>query len=149
MKALRRAAAALALVAPALLAQAEEPARAAGASGAVVTFGSALQVMLGLAVVLAMVAAAAWAVRRLGATPHGGNGLVRVVSGAAVGQRERVVLLEVRDTWIVVGVAPGQVTALMTMAKPDEAQPAGAQQAPAATPFAHWFRQTLERRGHG
>ena len=148
MKVLRRLIAIAWLAAPTLLAQAQEPARSAAASGSAVTFGSALQVVLGLAVVLAMVAGAAWLVKRLGATPQSANGLIRVLSGAAVGQRERVVLLEIHGTWVVVGVAPGHVTALHTMAKPQEYSAQNAQ-APAPAPFAHWFKQQLERRRNG
>jgi flagellar protein FliO/FliZ len=139
---------ALLLAPAALLAHAEEPVRSAAASGSAVTFGSALQVVLGLAVVLAMVAGTAWVVKRLGATQQSANGLVRVLSGAAVGQRERVVLLEIHGTWVVVGVAPGHVTALHTMAKPQDYSVQNAQ-GPAPTPFAHWFKQTLERRRNG
>lgn len=136
-------AAAAALALAALPLHAEEAVRPAG-----VTFGSAVQVVLGLALVLAMVGAAAWLVKRVGATPTGGNGLVRVLGGAAVGQRERVVLVEVHGHWLVLGVAPGQVSALLNLAKPDDAPAPGGPTA-ASAPFAQWFRQTLERRHHG
>ena len=39
-------------------------------------------------------------------------GAIKVIGGVAVGQRERVVVVEVGGTWLVVGVAPGQVRAL-------------------------------------
>jgi flagellar protein FliO/FliZ len=40
-----------------------------------------------------------------------------VVSSASVGTRERVVVVEVGESWLVVGVAPGSVNALMTLPK--------------------------------
>ncbi len=93
----------------------------AGASAPVASAGSAvpatglIQVVVGLILVLAVIAVAAWLVRRLSLAAGAGSGPVRVVGGAAVGQRERVVVVEVDGTWLVLGVAPGQVRALHSM----------------------------------
>ena len=109
-----------------------------------ISAGSILQMILGLAVVLALVLACAWLMKRLQAGTGGSSGVIRVIAGAAVGQRERVVLLEVAGTWLVVGVAPGQVRALHTMPRgevPGDSSPA------AAPPFADWLKRTLEKRG--
>jgi flagellar protein FliO/FliZ len=81
-----------------------------------------LQAGLGLAVVLALIFGCAWVARRFGLMQQGGSGrLVKVVSSAMVGQRERVVVVEVGSTWLVLGVAAGQVRALHSM--PAEALP--------------------------
>jgi flagellar protein FliO/FliZ len=65
----------------------------------------------------------AWLVRRW--MPHGAQaGLVKIVGATSVGPRERVVVVEVDDTWLVLGVGGGQVRALHTMSKP----PAGGNQ---------------------
>jgi len=81
--------------------------------------GSLLQVLLGLVVVLALIAGAAWASRRLNRLRLGaaGSGL-RVLGGLAVGARERVVLVEVGGTQLLLGVAPGRVQALHVLATP-------------------------------
>ena len=42
---------------------------------------------------------------------------IKLIATQAVGQRERVVLVEVADQWLLLGVAPGQVTALQTLPK--------------------------------
>ena len=71
--------------------------------------------------------------------------MLRVVAGAAVGQRERVVVVEVGSTWLVLGVAPGSVTALHQMPSVAlDAQTA----APGAAipPFAHWLKKFMEKR---
>src|SRR5688572_32076828 len=87
------------------------PAAAADAPTAAAA-GSTTQMLLGLLLVLAAVVAAGWFAKRfVPRHPAAGNAL-RVVAGAAVGQRERVVVVEVGSTWIVVGVAPGSVRAL-------------------------------------
>jgi flagellar protein FliO/FliZ len=74
-----------------------------------------LPTTLGLALVLALIFGAAWLVRRIGLLGRGGSGLLRVVASQAVGQRERVVVLEVGEQWLVLGVAPGRVNALQTL----------------------------------
>ena len=59
----------------------------------------------------------AWLVRRW--MPQGAQaGLVRIVGATSVGPRERVVVVEVDDTWLVLGVGGGQVRSLHTMNKP-------------------------------
>lgn len=119
------------------------PAFAADTAPATVGAGTLLQVVLGLALVLAMIFAAAWAMRRF--HPNAGaNGVLRIVGGTAVGNRERVLLLEVDQTWLVVGVAPGQVTSLCTLAKPEHLpQPAVP---PSPTGFQAWLKKAMEQR---
>ena len=111
--------------------------------------GSMLQFALGLAMVLGLIVAAGWFAKRFSIGPAA-SGLVKVVAGAAVGQRERVVVVEVGDVWMVVGVAPGRVNALHTMPRGTvSAQALVAQPLGAPTGFAGWLRQTMEKRRAG
>ena len=96
-------------VLPTVPAAASEPIRAYGVS-------SMLQAGLGLALVLALIFLLAWAARRLGLQQPGSNRLLKVVASTMVGQRERVVVVAIGDTWLVLGVAAGQVRALHTLA---------------------------------
>jgi flagellar protein FliO/FliZ len=77
--------------------------------------GGVLKMVLGLAVVLAVMALITWVLKRM--MPGVGNkqSVVRVVGGVSVGSRERVVVLEVAGRWIVVGVAPGQISRLANL----------------------------------
>ena len=126
------------------LASSGPAAAAQAATTAVSPTGSLIQVFLGLFVVLALMAAAAWALKRFGVARVTGMAPVRVVGGASLGGRERVVVVEAGDQWIVVGVAPGRVNALGTM--PRREIPAGAAPVPAGGNFAMWLTQSLERR---
>ena len=118
------------------------------ANASPISDGSMLQVLLGLVVVLAVIAGAAWLLKRFGGMARGPANIVKVIGGSAVGQRERVVLVEVGDTWLVIGVAPGHVTALHSMPKGEStastsdhmAHPAGDAR------FSAWFRQVMEKR---
>jgi flagellar protein FliO/FliZ len=130
---------AYALLAPCVALAADPP--------AAVGTGSVLQVLLGLAVVLGMVFAAAWAMRRFNPNATTANSALRIVAGTAVGNRERVLLLEIDNTWLVVGVAPGRVSQIHSMPRPENFQ-AGA--APVMqNAFATWLKQTIEKRKNG
>ncbi len=104
---------------------------------------SLLQVLLGLAAVIATLLAGLWLLKRLTAPRGAAAGALRVIAGTAVGPRERVVLIEVEDTWLVVGVAPGQVNALHQMPK---GRLAAATPAPAVRDFSAWLKQVMERK---
>lgn len=104
-----------------------------------------VQVFLGLALVLGLVFGAAWLMKRFNTQFVGGHGVLKVVSAAAVGQRERVVLVEIGDTWLILGVAPGQVRALHSLPKlPDlenQAKSAGIK-----PNFSVWLKQMIDKR---
>ena len=76
----------------------------------------------GLLLVLILIFAAAWLYKRFGSLPISGKGVIRILSGVSVGTRERVLLLEVDETRLLVGVAPGQVRMLYVLG-PQSEQP--------------------------
>jgi len=90
-----------------------------------------LQALAALALVLAAIGAAAWLARRLqGLAPSSRAAPLALRGALAVGPRERVVLVEIEGTRLVLGVAPGRVSALCTLPR------AAVPQAPAAAPAA-------------
>lgn len=107
-----------------------------------VSVGEAVQVLLGLGAVLVVIALLAWLMRRVGPGQTGAGGAIRVVGGIAVGPKERVVIVEVDETWLLVGVAPGLVNTLHTLPKP---QPK-VEVASAAPRGASWLRRALDGR---
>lgn len=105
--------------------------------------GSIVQLVLGLAVVIALLFASLWLLKRISAPRGEAAGLIRVIAGTAVGPRERVVILEVGSTWMVLGVAPGQVSALaeiprINLAPRSNSAPTGS--------AAGWLQRILDRR---
>ncbi|MFL4555317.1 flagellar biosynthetic protein FliO [Yersinia kristensenii] len=69
--------------------------------------------------ILLLILFAAWLVRRLGFAPQARNNkLLNVRASCQVGQRERVVIVEVDNTWLVLGVTAQQVTPLHTLERP-------------------------------
>ncbi|GGI16340.1 flagellar biosynthetic protein FliO [Oxalicibacterium faecigallinarum] len=105
--------------------------------------GNLLQVLFGLIVVLALMALLAWVLRRFNASKVLGNSDIRIVGGVSVGTRERVVVVEIADQWIVVGVAPGRVNALATMTKQETSI---ATDAEPAKNFSNWLAKTMDKR---
>jgi flagellar protein FliO/FliZ len=121
------------------------PASAVAATGPA-SAGSLLQVLFGLVVVLGLMAVCAWMLRRFAAVKTNNGASIRIVGGVSVGTRERVMVVEVGDQWIVVGVAPGQVRALSTMPKQESVPaPSGDTTQPPRN-FSNWLAQTLEKR---
>jgi flagellar protein FliO/FliZ len=81
---------------------------------------SLLSTVGGLLLVLAIIIGGAWLVKRYAQLPMGGKGIVRVVGGASVGTRERVVVVEVENQRLLLGVAPGQVRTLHILQGPEQ-----------------------------
>ena len=110
--------------------------------------GSLLQTILALVFVLALLIGLAWFMKRYGPKVMGGNNKMRVVSSLNLGGRERIVLVEVADQWIVVGASPGRINALATMPRQEGELPqlATTQNGPAAANFSEWLKQTIEKR---
>jgi flagellar protein FliO/FliZ len=84
---------------------------------------SALQMVFGLLLVLGLLLGTLWLLKRISQPRGHVAGLLRVVAGVAVGSRERVVILELGNSWLVLGVAPGQVSTLAEI--PRQEIPAG------------------------
>jgi flagellar protein FliO/FliZ len=98
----------------------------AGSAVPALGIGAIAQTVAGLAFVIVLVFACGWLARRFGLQPSRKAGLVRVVGGVSLGQKERIAIIEVGQTWLVVGAAPGSVRTLHVM-------PAGSADAAAFT----------------
>lgn len=83
-----------------------------------VNTGSILQMFFGLAVVVALILSVAWFMRRMGQFQGHANSKMKVIAGLSVGQRERVLLIEVGDTQLLVGTAPGTIRTLHVFDEP-------------------------------
>jgi flagellar protein FliO/FliZ len=106
--------------------------------------GGLMQVLFGLVVVLALLAGCAWLLRRVSSSRSLGGANIKIIGGVSVGTRERVIVVEVADQWIVVGVAPGRINALSTM--PKQQADAPHIDTPLPRNFSNWLAHTLEKR---
>lgn len=113
---------------------------------ATTSFASLLQVLFGLGLVLAAIAGTAWLLRRFAPGQVAASGALRVVGGVAVGPKERVMLVDVGDTRLVLGVAPGHISTLHQMPRPAD-EPAASETGQAAENFYARFRDILNKKG--
>lgn len=99
-----------------------------------------MQVSSALGGILLLILLAGWLFRRLGfAPPARNNKLLNLRASCQVGQRERVVVVEVDDTLLVLGVTAQQITPLHTLPAP----PKDEGETNAATPAD--FRQLMQK----
>jgi flagellar protein FliO/FliZ len=106
------------------------------------TESSLLRVIIGLVLVVAAILVSAWLAKRAGLTQRGGGNLLKQIASLPVGARQSIVVVEIDNTWLVVGVSPNQISTLHTL-------PAG--QLPEGSPlpaaaFAAKLGQALKRR---
>jgi flagellar protein FliO/FliZ len=111
--------------------------------------GNMLQLVLGLSVVLALMVGALWLIKQLTQRRGTASAMLKVVAGTAVGPRERVVIVEVGSTWLVLGVAPGRVTPLAEVPRQTNANAANAALAAERRPTATDFPQPGRAPGAG
>ena len=77
-----------------------------------------LQSFGGLVIVIALILVLAMVFRRFGDAGLGTPGNMKVLGGISVGQRERLVLVQIGSKQLLVGVAPGSVNQVMVFDEP-------------------------------
>lgn len=98
--------------------------------------------LLGLTLIIGLLFAGAYLLRKLnGGRSFGHTGPMRIVGGLMISARERIVLLEVGDEWIVVGIVPGQIKTLHTLPKGELEAPGKDDRS-----FSQWLKQIGERK---
>jgi flagellar protein FliO/FliZ len=73
---------------------------------------SPFRVVFGLMIVLGVIGAFAWLMKRFNHSKIGGHSVAKIVGGVSLGSRERLVVVELAGHWIVTGVTPGNINSL-------------------------------------
>ncbi|MCO7621366.1 flagellar biosynthetic protein FliO [Pseudomonas guariconensis] len=119
------------LVSETVIAATQAAAPAAAAPGSL--SGQLAQMVFGLLLVIGLIFALAWLLRRMqGATPRGGQ-VIDIIGSRTIGPRDRLLLVQVGKEQILIGHSPGNIEALHVLAEPVEV-PASAR--PATPEFA-------------
>jgi flagellar protein FliO/FliZ len=106
---------------------------------------------LAFAIVVGSIFLCAWLARRINPTRQKPGQHLRVVASAGLGQREKVVIVQVQDRWLVLGVTPQHISPLSDMPAPeqDEPSPTISLSAPFAERLALALKQRLPARAKG
>ena len=90
--------------------------------------GQLMQLVMGLLLVLGLIFALAWLLRRVQNTGTRQGQVIELISSRALGARDRLVLVQVGDEQILLGLTPGRITPLHVLKElvqvPDTAQKA-------------------------
>lgn len=87
--------------------------------GALIRPGDYLgQIMISLILVLAIIFMGAWVVKRYGRFAAVADGQLRVLGMLSVGQKERIMLLQVGRQQLLIGVTPSRITTLHELDEP-------------------------------
>ena len=116
------------------------------APGSGVSAAYLAQLVIGLILVILLIMALAYIMRRVNGGGHRLGSHFRVVSGISLGSRERMILVQVGETQLLVGVAPGRVQTLLVLDEPIAVQPGPGDQGHGAdSPFARKLQGMLKR----
>jgi flagellar protein FliO/FliZ len=119
------------------------PSAALAQNGAAVPGPSVLPTILALVLVLALIPVAVWLLKKFGAAhPAAAQAAgLKVITQLALGPRERVVVIEAGDRWLLLGVTAAAVNRIGTLPRPDDAHAAVG----SAVPSGNAFRQLLQQ----
>ncbi len=117
----------------------------ATAQTGVLDIGSAIRLILGLFVVLFLIIASAWLFKRFGRWQGGYTDQLKIVGGLAVGARERIVLVQVGEQQLLIGIAPGNIRTLHVLDEPLPSVDLGS----AGKPIVEKFAAVLKKQRNG
>ncbi len=119
------------LLALPLSALAAEPVAQAAAAAAPVASsgigGQLTQLVLGLLLVVGLIFVLAWLLRRVQNVGPGNGQVIEMIGSRALGPRDRLVLVQVGEEQILLGLTPGRITPLHVLKTPvnvDQSKPA-------------------------
>ncbi len=103
-----------------------------------------LQIFLALSFVIALMLVAAWLFKRIGPIANGHLLQMRVIGGLNIGNREKIMVVEVADQWLVLGVTAQNINTLATLPKQEIPSTETNQVVPNS--FADWLKKNLDKR---
>jgi flagellar protein FliO/FliZ len=105
--------------------------------------GSLTQLSLSLIAIVALILAISWALKRLKLTHPRGSGEIAVIDELGVGPRERIVLIRVGESQLLVGISAAGMMPLTPLAAPIVLKGG-----PAPPVFAERLRDLMRRPGN-
>ncbi|MGA2397534.1 MAG: flagellar biosynthetic protein FliO [Steroidobacteraceae bacterium] len=107
-----------------------------------VSVGSVAQLALSLAAIVALILAVSWVLKRLKLGTVRGRGEIAIIDQLALSPRERIVLVRVGDSQLLIGVGAGGVVGLTPLVTP-----IAIKNPPDSAAFADRLREFMKRPG--
>lgn len=93
-------------------------AQSAGTNSEPVSAGYMVQLVVGLVIVLFCIVILAWVAKRFNRFHSTSDDSLQILGGMSMGARERIVLLQVGSSQLLLGVSPGQINTLHVLDEP-------------------------------
>lgn len=103
-----------------------------------------LKLSAGLILIVVLIFLLAWLVRKFNLNQGSHSGLIKIIAGLSIGTRDRIVLLQVGDEQILVGLTPGKIEKLHTLSHPLEGP---GEQPAVSSSFASKLNRLMGERG--
>jgi flagellar protein FliO/FliZ len=107
-----------------------------------VSVASVAQLALSLAAIVALILAVSWVLKRLKLVTVRSGGAIAVIDQLSLGPRERIVLLRIGESQVLIGVGAGGVVGLTPLAAP-----IAIKSPPDSSAFADRLREFMKRPG--
>lgn len=108
--------------------------------------GMLAQMVFVLLLVVGLLLGLAWMLRRAGLVQGAANGQMKVLGALSVGARERVVLVQVGQEQLVLGVTAAEISLLHLLAEPIDVSATADGQSLITASFSQRLQQALKRR---
>ena len=107
--------------------------------------GSIGQLIFSLILVVVLILAVAWLLKRFGGFSATTSGNMKIIEALSMGTRDRIVLLQVGEQQVLLGVSPGKVEMLCTLEKPVETVVSAELQGSFAERFADALKRGIKK----
>ncbi|MFC5398158.1 flagellar biosynthetic protein FliO [Undibacterium jejuense] len=104
-----------------------------------------LQITGALVFILLVMFGSAWLLKRIGPVAAGNKLPLKIIGGINVGTRERVLVVEIDEQWMILGVTANNISNLGNIPKRDLPPTT---QSPAAGAFQDWLKRTMDKRNN-
>ena len=107
--------------------------------------GSLLQMMMALGVVVVLIVGLSFAVRKFNMFSVGSSVHIRIVSGLALSNKDRLLLVQVGEEQLLISTSPGRVQKIHEMQAPIDLAQAGEGKASAGQNFSSLLQSMTQR----
>lgn len=107
--------------------------------------GNLIQITLSLILVIGLLIALSIGFKKFGINRIGSTFPVKVIGAISVGNNQRIMVIEVDDEWIVLGVTPQNISTITSMARQESIHSSTNSDGTAKPNFAAWMQSTLEK----